>query len=306
MDKIASALKNGSRSSSLTASASSLSIELAGHEKNVNQLSWYSLGAQDILASASSDKTVKLWPLSTAAEETPSVCLLSILTGSENLAITWHPLMLLLVIGTKDDRVLFYKINDTLSQAELVKTLEFSVEVNELSWSADGLDLSISFGNGQVEIYRFSPDHKSLDKFRSIKLHTADSYCVQFKGVDLMAIGSSDSQVSLWSRRHDYTCFRVLNRMEWPIRSLSFSHDEQFLAVASEDPFIAIEHIYSGALVAKIPTGKSVSSGSKSNIGVPINSVSWHPSKHILAFAGSEVDDRTGKPTGAIKLFGLC
>ena len=60
--------------------------------------------------------------------------------------------------------------------------------------------------------------------------------------------------------------------------------------------------IGTGALIAKIPTGKA---SSESRAGIPINSVTWHPNKNILAFAGSEVDDRTGKATGSIKLFGI-
>ena len=124
-------------------------------------------------------------------------------------------------------------------------------------------------------------------------------------GNDLLAVGSSDSQISLWSRDAQdkkLSCFRVLNRMEWPIRTISFNHEAEFLAVGSEDPFIALEHIKTGALIAKIPTGKA---SSESRAGIPINSVTWHPNKNILAFAGSEVDDRTGKATGSIKLFGI-
>lgn len=289
MEKIATAL--GKEKNKMT--NNSLSQELGQHTKNVNQVQWCPFDP-NVLASCSNDKTVKIWD----ASQSPSN-VLTIQTEIEILTLSWHPLKLILSVGTKDDKILFYHFETgNFSSTNLIETLKFNSEVNEVSWSADGNDLAVALGIGNVEIYR------NFEKIQSLKVHTADCFCVRFKGNDLLAVGSSDSQISLWSRDSSgYSCFRVLNRMEWPIRTLSFSHDAQFLAVGSEDPFIAIEHIQTGSLVAKINTGK-ITSDAKT--GIPINSVTWHPNKHILAFAGSEVDDRTGKATGSIKLFGLC
>ena len=305
MDKIATALsqnvndKNG-KVSGLTGTA--LSVELTGHGRNVNQVAWCPFNP-NILASSSSDKTIKIWDTSLASNSSnANCCILTINTEIENLNLTWHPLKPVIAVGTKDDKVIIHQLifsdkNDLKPSVIVIETLKFGSEVYELSWSADGIDLAVSLGSGNVEIYR------QYKKFRSIKAHTADCYCVSFKGDDLLAIGSSDAQVTIWLRKQDYTCFRVFNIMEWPIRSISFSHDGEFLAISSEDHFIAIEHIKTGVLVSKLLTGKA-NIGAKA--GIPINCVSWHPNKHILAFAGDEIDDRTGKSTGTVKLFGLC
>lgn len=289
MDRIASSLISSSSSSSRI--SGNVSIEIANGNRNVNQLQFCPLDS-NLLASASTDKTVKIWDIS-SAQQAPQL-LLTISTEIENLTLTWHPLKPILAVGTKDDRVLFYDL--TGNEAKLIETIKFASEVNDISWSADGNDFAVALGNGTVEIY------KEFQRSNVLRAHTADCFCVRFMGNDLLAIGSSDAQISLWSREKGFACFRVLNRMEWPIRTISFSHDSEFLAVGSEDPFIAIEHIKTGALVAKISTGKA---SSESRAGIPINAVTWHPSKNILAFAGSEVDDRTGKPTGTIKLFGI-
>ena len=299
MEKIASSIIQSTNSDKSNKFSSNFSVELTGgHTRNVNQLQWCPFNS-NVLASCSNDKSVKIWDIS---ENQPNI--LTIQTEIEILTLCWHPLKPILAAGTKDDRILFYQLSDDFLIANLVETLKFNSEVNEISWSANGNDLAVALGIGNVEIYRFVSD--SIEKSKTLKAHTADCFCVKFKGNDLLAIGSSDSQISLWSRsssNDNFTGFRVLNRMEWPIRTLSFSHDAEFLAVGSEDPFIAIEHINTGSLVAKVSTGKA---SSEAKAGIPINSIAWHPNKHILAFAGSEVDDRTGKPTGSIKLFGLC
>lgn len=299
MEKIAASViiqstSNDKNSKVVSSSNSSVELVSGGHSRTVNQLQWCPFDS-NVLASCSNDKTVKIWEIS---QNQPNI--LTIETEIEILTLSWNPSKPILAVGTKDDQILLYQLADNFKTANLIESLKFTSEVNEISWSADGNDMAVALGIGIVEIYR------SNEKIQSLKAHTADCFCVRFKGNDLLAVGSSDAQITLWSRtcgEKTFTCFRVLNRMEWPIRTLSFSHDAEFLAVGSEDPFIAIEHINTGSLVAKVSTGKA---SSEAKAGIPINSVTWHPSKHILAFAGSEVDDRTGRPTGSIKLFGLC
>ena len=53
------------------------------------------------------------------------------------------------------------------------------------------------------------------------------------------ATGSADAIVGIWDA-NELICARTVSRMEWHIRTLSFSYDGQLLAIGSEDPVIDI------------------------------------------------------------------
>ena len=54
--------------------------------------------------------------------------------------------------------------------------------------------------------------------------------------------------MSLWALP-EMVCIRTFGRLEWPVRTLSFSHDGQLLASASEDTVIDISSVETGAQV---------------------------------------------------------
>ena len=53
------------------------------------------------------------------------------------------------------------------------------------------------------------------------------------------AVGSADALVSLWDLK-EFVSIRTFGNLEWPVRTLSFSYDGQFIASASEDLAIDI------------------------------------------------------------------
>ena len=71
-------------------------------------------------------------------------------------------------------------------------------------------------------------------------------------------------------------CVRTCTRLEWPVRTLSFTHDGCYLASGSEDQVIDIASVATGEQAHAIPTN------------APMNSVAWHPTEHLLAYAGDE------------------
>ena len=101
----------------------------------------------------------------------------------------------------------------------------------------------------------------------------------------------SDALVSLWSLQ-ELACVRTFGRLEWPVRTLSFSHDSAFLASGSEDPQVDI---------ADVQTSKQVHA---IQCSAPMNTVSWHPSRHLLAFAGDD-KDKMGRDEGSLRIFGF-
>lgn len=66
------------------------------------------------------------------------------------------------------------------------------------------------------------------------------------------------------------------------MRTLSFSHDSQYLASGSEDLVIDIAHVETGEQAYAVDSK------------VAVNSVAWHPSRLILAYAGDE--KRSSRP----------
>ena len=56
------------------------------------------------------------------------------------------------------------------------------------------------------------------------------------------AVGGADAIVSIWDA-YEYIPVRTISRLEWPVRTLSFSHNGKLLAAASEDHVIDISHV---------------------------------------------------------------
>jgi THO complex subunit 3 len=54
-----------------------------------------------------------------------------------------------------------------------------------------------------------------------------------------MATGSADALVSLWDLS-EMLCINTFCELEWPVRTISFTHDGLFIASASEDKFVDI------------------------------------------------------------------
>ena len=56
------------------------------------------------------------------------------------------------------------------------------------------------------------------------------------------AVGSADAVVSLWDLQ-SFICLRTFTRLDWPVRTLSFSHDGKYIASASEDLVLDISEV---------------------------------------------------------------
>ena len=82
-------------------------------------------------------------------------------------------------------------------------------------------------------------------------------------------------------------------RLQWPVRTLSFSHDSQYIASGSEDLMIDIADVNSSAAVHQIECRAAM------------NTVAWHPSRHLLAFAGDDKNKSDGRDEGSLRVFGF-
>ncbi|KAK9499941.1 hypothetical protein O3M35_002875 [Rhynocoris fuscipes] len=250
-----------------------------GHTGSVDQLCWHSSNA-DLLATASGDKSVRVWDVKNQK------CVANVNTRGENINITWSPNGSTIAVGNKEDLISF--IDTRMYKIRVEK--QFSFEVNEIKWNLNTTLFFLTSGQGSIHVLSF-PDLKLL---HVAKAHPGTCICIEMdpKG-RYFATGSADALVSLWDVKH-IACVRVFSRLDWPVRTISFSHDGALIASASEDLFIDISETETGFHVCDV------------TVEAPTFTVSWHPSQYLLAYACDDKDSYDRKrDTGALKLFGF-
>jgi THO complex subunit 3 len=250
---------------------------LKGHTNSVHQLCWDPTHPE-YLATASADKTVRIWDTRSAKSTH------TLKTSGANINIAWSPDGGHIAVGNKLDHL---TIIDT-RKFETIKILKFGFEVNEIAWSKDLNFLFLTTGRGGIEVMSWP----SLERTCTLHAHTANCYCVKFSpSGEYFAVGSADALVSLWDVE-DLACLRTFGRLQFPIRTVSFTHDSKMIASASEDLCIDVALVETGELVSQIKCNAA------------INTMAWHPQNHWLAFAEAE-KDKHARDSGNITLYQL-
>uniref|UniRef100_A0A4X2LFV4 Uncharacterized protein n=1 Tax=Vombatus ursinus TaxID=29139 RepID=A0A4X2LFV4_VOMUR len=251
-----------------------------GHRKSIDHLCWHPSNP-DLFVTASGDRSIRIWDVR------KTKCVSAIQTKGENLNICWSPDGSTIAVGDRKDVVTFFDARTYQAKAEEC----FKLMVNEISWNNDNTQFFLTNGKGYITVLSY-PDLKPVHSFNA---HPSDCICIKFDPTGkYFAIGSADSLVSLWDL-DELVCVRCLSRLDWPVTTLSFSHDGKMLASASEGHFIDIAEVETGDRIWKIQ-GQSTTL-----------TVAWHPKFPLLAFA---CDDKEGQPearqeVGTVKLFGL-
>mmetsp|Transcript_2345 Transcript_2345/g.3289 ORF Transcript_2345/g.3289 Transcript_2345/m.3289 type:complete len:336 (-) Transcript_2345:237-1244(-) len=241
--------------------------ELKGHSDSIDQLCWNPRNAEQ-LATTSSDKTVRIWNAKTGTQTH------LINTVGENINIAWSPDGTSICVGNKEDMLTFIETKRFRISSEI----KFGYEANEFRWSPNSEYFFITSGQsngmGTIEVMRFSKGKLFANDAITLYGHSANCYSLDFDPTGrYFAVGAADSLVSIWSLE-DLVCVRTTPRLEWPVRTVSFSYDGRLLAAAAEDHFIDISDVETGEVVYQV------------NCRCAMNSVAWHPSKMILAYAG--------------------
>ena len=245
-------------------------VELRGHSDSVDQIAWDPTHAER-LVTASADRTIKVWDANSAK------CTATVATDGENINVAWSPDGRYVAVGTRHDHVHIVDVR----KAAILQSVEPGAEVNEIRWAPSGDRMLFSMGTGRVDVRAFPALDTVLD---SVWAHTTNIYSLAFDRTGkLFATGAADALVSLWDAEEN-VCLRSFARLDWPVRAVTFSHDSTLIASASEDPFIDISEVDTGAKVHALP------------VRAAVNSIAWHPSKYLLAYA---CDEASGQPQGA-------
>ncbi len=245
-------------------------LELAGHKKNVMQLCWDPT-RDNFLATASNDRTVRVWDV--RAARSASV----VETKGENINLTYTRDGSAIVVGNKKDLLTWIDVR-TL---KVVGEVSFPSETNEFAYDVSGELFFATTGKGTVDIYQGDVVAGTFKRALSLPAHAARCQSISFSpNGKWFAVGSVDSLVSMWDRA-ELVCLRTMCRFKAAPRSISYSHDSQYLASGGEDGFIDVAHSTDGSQVAAV------------RVGAAINALAWNPSSLILAFAADAYKSNT-------------
>uniref|UniRef100_A0A0M3I0W8 WD_REPEATS_REGION domain-containing protein n=2 Tax=Ascaris TaxID=6251 RepID=A0A0M3I0W8_ASCLU len=250
-----------------------------GHNEQVDQVAFHPSNTH-LLASASSDKTIRIWDVRQTRTHT------RLPTKAQNLNVAWSPCGAYLVYGDKEDTI---SMVDGRS-LKILKVESLKEETNEFAFHPSGKFLFVALGGGQLGIYKM-PEFSLL---RIVQAHSAQSTCVCVAvspDGERIALGASDALCSLWDTRQ-LICERSMGRLDYPLRSISFSADSRLIATASEDHSIDIAWAETGARVYEL------------RVNAETYTCAWHPVAYLLAYASAPVIDSRDREV-TVKLFGF-
>lgn len=250
-----------------------------GHGDSVDQLVWHP-SDPELLATASGDRTVRIW------ESRSSKAVATINTKGENINIAWAPDGKTIAVGNKEDLVSFIDVRTH----KIIADQQFKFEVNEISWNKESNLFFLTNGQGCVHVLSYP----EMELEHVLQAHPANCICIEFDPTgNYFAVGSADALVSLWDV-NELACVRTFSYLDWPVRTISFSHDGKLIASASEDLCVSVAHVETGASVAKIP------------VSSPTFSISWHPKRYLLAYACDDKDKyERDRDLGTLKIWGF-
>ncbi len=184
-----------------------------------------------LLASASYDKSVKLWSLNPPR--------LPVLQGHQDrvLSVTWSPDGNILASSSRDNTVKLWQRqpSTTGSEVSLYKTLlGHSDRVASVSFHPNGEILASASYDKMIKLWQ--RDGKLLKTLRG---HSDSVTSISFSpNGELLASASKDTTVKLWNR--EGKLLKTLKGHQGRVNSVRFSTDSQVLASASDDQTVKL------------------------------------------------------------------
>jgi len=252
-----------------------------GHSDAVESIE-FSKHDDMVMASCSNDRTVRVWDLRMPKSHT------KLSTKDSNLFLSWSFCGKYIVYGDKSNTL-------GVIDSRMIKTVEstaFKDEINEFIVHPDGQTILVATDQGKLEILNFP----KLKKIKTVQAHPILSSCLSMSlspNERHLVIGASDACSSIWDLQ-DTICVQVLTRLDYPVRTVSFSHCGNIIASGSEDRNIDVSWL-NGEKITEIP------------ITTECYDVAWHPRLYLLAYAsssgGPDIRERDRDPV-TLRIFG--
>ena len=314
-------------SAASTAPSPDSAVELRGHSGSVEAIAW-SRAQPWLLASASLDRTVRLWD--TDDNDGEGRCLETLTCAGELISVAWSADGRFIAAGSKANVV--HLIDVGRQRSRVIAALSFQTEINELAFamhthtalavhsaSPPSHLLVLSTGKGAVELLDVGrvKEQATLDAAAappappaagrasapsfptvapppplcSLDNHSATVYCLDVSADGrLLASGGADAAVCVRDSRH-FTPVHILARADAAVRSVSFSHAQLgLLALGAEDGLVEISRLTADGGSERVWS---------TQLSAETSSVAFHPTHPLLAYA----TDSTAKCT--VTLFGL-
>jgi len=201
------------------------------------------------LATASHDKTAKLWRFSADGSAATCVATLEGHSGCVR-SVEFHPTAPFLATGSDDDTAKLWRFLADGSAANCVATLaRHSSSVLSVAFHPTAPLLATGSFDKTAKLWRFSLDGSAANNMQPTCVATLEGYRSSLRSVafhptaPLLATGSEDSIVKLWrfsldgSRANNMqaTCVAILGENRPGVESVAFHPTEPFLVTGSSD-----------------------------------------------------------------------
>jgi WD40 repeat protein/tRNA A-37 threonylcarbamoyl transferase component Bud32 len=247
---------------------------LRGHRGGVTAVACSSDGA--CLASASLDRTVKLWDIGRRDDD------LTLRASEGYTSIAFSPAGAYLASAPRDNALLIW---DTTTGKVVARMRRLPESVNGLAFSADGVQLACAGSDGMVRIREVAADRETL----CLQGHSGSVHAVAFHpDGDGLASAGEDGTVRLWDvpTSRETHCLRGHDSA---VHAVAFSPDGGRLASAGKDGVVRVWDAGTGQERLAL----------NDHVG-PVYAVAFSPDGRRLATAGQDEivrvwDAATGK-----------